>query len=106
MDKNLFNISPYMANLRADMGKSAANDLTTLSTFDGPAPETINGERHKAWLLYYVHNALVERAVTCTSAGLIAHKCTLTSAGDHHATMRQRRAIVNCSQGGAAINVY
>eukprot|EP00882_Tetradesmus_deserticola_P013888 GHRQ01014750.1.p1 GENE.GHRQ01014750.1~~GHRQ01014750.1.p1 ORF type:complete len:133 (+),score=41.12 GHRQ01014750.1:1022-1420(+) len=38
-----FNISPRMAELRADMGKSAANNLSTLSTFDGPAPETING---------------------------------------------------------------
>jgi hypothetical protein len=44
-DLNPFNVSPYMATLPADMGKSPANDLTTLSTFDGPAPETINGER-------------------------------------------------------------
>ncbi|WIA33808.1 hypothetical protein OEZ86_006918 [Tetradesmus obliquus] len=36
------NISPHMANLRADMGK-AATDLTTMQTFDGPGPETING---------------------------------------------------------------
>jgi hypothetical protein len=43
MEKNPFNISPYMANLRADIGKSPANDLSTMSTFDGPAPETING---------------------------------------------------------------
>jgi hypothetical protein len=37
------NISPRMAELRADMGK-AATDLTTMQTFDGPGPETINGE--------------------------------------------------------------
>jgi hypothetical protein len=37
------NISPLMAELRADMGK-AATDLTTMQTFDGPGPETINGE--------------------------------------------------------------
>ncbi|WIA33809.1 hypothetical protein OEZ86_006919 [Tetradesmus obliquus] len=43
MNSEPFNISPRMAELRADMGKSAANNLSTLSTFDGPAPETING---------------------------------------------------------------
>jgi hypothetical protein len=37
------NISPRMAEMRADMGK-AATDLTTMQTFDGPGPETINGE--------------------------------------------------------------
>eukprot|EP00882_Tetradesmus_deserticola_P000216 GHRQ01000242.1.p1 GENE.GHRQ01000242.1~~GHRQ01000242.1.p1 ORF type:complete len:222 (+),score=83.11 GHRQ01000242.1:257-922(+) len=36
------NISPRMAELRADMGK-AGSDLTTMQTFDGPGPETING---------------------------------------------------------------
>lgn len=40
------NISPHMANLRADMGK-AATDLTTMQTFDGPGPETINGEQQQ-----------------------------------------------------------
>lgn len=35
-----------MANLRADMGK-AATDLTTMQTFDGPGPETINGEQQQ-----------------------------------------------------------
>jgi hypothetical protein len=37
------NISPRLAEMRADMG-TAANDISVLQTFDGPAPETINGE--------------------------------------------------------------
>jgi hypothetical protein len=37
------NISPRMAEMRADLG-TAANDISTLQTFDGPAPETINSE--------------------------------------------------------------
>lgn len=36
------NVSPRMADLRADLGTSAS-DLSQLQTFDGPAPETING---------------------------------------------------------------
>ncbi|KAF6258384.1 hypothetical protein COO60DRAFT_1701362 [Scenedesmus sp. NREL 46B-D3] len=36
------NVSSRMAELRADMGK-AGSDLTTMQTFDGPGPETING---------------------------------------------------------------
>jgi hypothetical protein len=37
------NIFPRMAELRADLG-TAANDISQLQTFDGPAPETINSE--------------------------------------------------------------
>eukprot|EP00775_Hariotina_reticulata_P006950 gene6950-biopygen8745 len=36
------NVSPRMAELRADLGNSVT-DLSQLQTFDGPAPETING---------------------------------------------------------------
>jgi hypothetical protein len=36
------NISPQMAELRADLG-NAATSLSQFQTFDGPAPETING---------------------------------------------------------------
>eukprot|EP00882_Tetradesmus_deserticola_P024010 GHRQ01026218.1.p2 GENE.GHRQ01026218.1~~GHRQ01026218.1.p2 ORF type:complete len:102 (+),score=8.31 GHRQ01026218.1:399-704(+) len=34
-----------MAEMRADLG-TAASDISTLQTFDGPAPETINGGCH------------------------------------------------------------
>lgn len=34
--------SPRTAEMRADLGK-AATDLHVMQTFDGPAPETING---------------------------------------------------------------
>jgi hypothetical protein len=36
------NVSPRMAEIRADLG-TAATDINQLQTFDGPAPETING---------------------------------------------------------------
>lgn len=36
------NISPRLAEMRADMG-TAVNDISIMQTFDGPAPETING---------------------------------------------------------------
>lgn len=36
-------MSPRVAEMRADLGTAAA-DLSQLQTFDGPAPETINGE--------------------------------------------------------------
>lgn len=36
--------SPRTAEMRADLG-SAATDLATMQTFDGPAPETINGKQ-------------------------------------------------------------
>lgn len=39
------NVSPRMAEMRADMG-DAVTDLSQMQTFDGPAPETICGERY------------------------------------------------------------
>jgi len=36
------NISPRMAEMRADLG-SAATDLSQFQAFDGPIPETVNG---------------------------------------------------------------
>jgi hypothetical protein len=37
------NVSPEIAERRADLGKDAS--LGQMQAFDGPAPETINGER-------------------------------------------------------------
>jgi hypothetical protein len=36
------NISPRMAEMRADLG-TAATDLSQYQAFDGPIPETVNG---------------------------------------------------------------
>jgi hypothetical protein len=36
------NISPHMAEMRADLG-TAATDLSQYQAFDGPIPETVNG---------------------------------------------------------------
>lgn len=36
------NISPRMAEMRADLG-STATDLSQFQAFDGPIPETVNG---------------------------------------------------------------
>ena len=40
--KEAGNVSPRMAEMRADLGKGTT-DLSELQSFDGPAPETING---------------------------------------------------------------
>eukprot|EP00879_Flechtneria_rotunda_P000501 GHRR01000605.1.p1 GENE.GHRR01000605.1~~GHRR01000605.1.p1 ORF type:complete len:216 (+),score=42.00 GHRR01000605.1:152-799(+) len=40
--KEAGNVSPRLAEMRADLG-TGATDLSQLQTFDGPAPETING---------------------------------------------------------------
>jgi hypothetical protein len=40
--KEAGNVSPRMAEMRADLGKGAV-DLSQPQSFDGPAPETING---------------------------------------------------------------
>jgi hypothetical protein len=56
-------VSPRMAEMRADMGK-AASDLTTMQTFDGPGPETINGE----------HMRHCRRLVACRTTSLPVNK--------------------------------
>lgn len=42
-NKSEGSFSPRTAEIRADLG-NAATDLHMMQTFDGPAPETINGE--------------------------------------------------------------
>jgi hypothetical protein len=67
-----------MAEMRADLG-TAANDISTLQTFDGPAPETINSRCCLPRLRLCIAVCLKHLPLNASAPSCLANACVQRS---------------------------